>query len=65
MMEGTVVSSSSFSVFTVASGPRRVVRDGISVAKGLKGDRLCGKPASQASELESCFSRPPTLFFRR
>ena len=30
------------------------MRDGISVAKGLIGDQLRGKPASQASELVSC-----------
>ena len=34
--------------------PRRVARDGISVAKGSIEDQLCGKPASQASELVSC-----------
>ena len=54
MMEGMVVSSSLFSVFTVKrrvhfSSPRKVARDGISVAKGLIGDQLCGNPSSQAS----------------
>ena len=52
MMEGTVVSSSLFSVYAVkkrvhsVSSPRKVARDGISVAKGLIGDQLRGKPAS-------------------
>ena len=65
MMEGMVVSSSSFSVYAVkkrvhrVSSPRKVARDGISVAKGLIGDQLCCKPASQASGLMSFFF-PPT-----
>ena len=60
MME-RAVSSSLFSVYVIkkrvhrVSSPRKVERDGISVAKGLIGDQLCGKPASQASEFVSCF----------
>ena len=61
MMESMVVSSSLFSVYAVkkrvhsVSSPRKIARVGISVAKGLIGDQLCGKPASQASELVSFF----------
>ena len=60
MME-CAVSSSLFSVYAIkkrvhwVSTPRKVARDGISVAKGLIGDQLRGKPASQASELMTFF----------
>ena len=55
------MSSPLFSVCAVkkrvhgVSRPRKVARDGISVAEGLVGDQLCGKPASQASKVVSCF----------
>ena len=36
-----------------ALSPRKVARDGIYVPKAMIGDQLCGKPASQASEVVS------------
>ena len=60
MIESMVVCSPLSSVFAVkkrvhlVSNPRKVARDGISVAKGLIGDQLRGKPVSQASEVVSC-----------